>query len=1064
MEFARGQILVGILIVVALSGRVTGYQYVGGTSYTGQRSNNWNSPVTWTNGPGEFPNGPGDIAETAGFVRGDVDLYLNQDITLGTFNWAGTGLGVYGGTPKGGFIVANNGTPSTWKLELTGWVWFDAGLTLSNDLRLVITNSAGFGDDRGPYARLGGNVAGPGKLILECATPYLNTFQLGMGGGASNSHTGGTRLIGHPSGLVYFEPVKAGFFGSGDLELAYGARLVLRKRAFATNYIADSAAVLVETLHASNWPRIYIEAGLDERVRALYIDGVQQPAGVYGSLEGPASERLPELFVGGGTLTVLTGPPNPGAIRNLPPIEVIGSAVTIGGELVETNASPTEVYLYWGEKDGGMQPSAWDHCESLGVRGPGQFHVTISGYVPGTTIFYRCFMTNALGSKWAWATAKLCPPRVRNELPLVKAGVTTLRGTLLTTNGPPTPLKVYWGRTDGGTNPAAWEHVAELGFATGGMLATNVPGLLPDAQYYFRVYGTNLVGEHWAEQSGTFSTSVTPVWGEVTFLVASDLHYGASWHVPTADELAKTVIENMNALPGQTYPVEVGGGVIPRPRGVLLVGDITEGRTAEQWMAFTNDWGLVGERLLAFPVYGGFGNHDAGTPYGLVPDGIKARTAQRPGIRHISPDGYHYSFDWDFLHLVCLNAFPGNEVHSGYPGPDPSNSLDFLVRDLERYVGPSGRPVVIYHHYGFDSYGASMWSDAQRTNYFNVIKDYNVVAIFNGHTHTVGQVRWCGFDAFLDGTVGKFIGNFLLVRVTRTNLVVLERTRSNTWGRIFTKTISVPNTMFVWNGDGATNVGYDSAELTGRFLMNGQPPVHLRIFWGPADGGTNRDAWAHMIELGELPLGPFSVVITGLVHGTTYFYRCHASNAVGEAWAPTSGSFTTLASNTPPVLEPVPDQYVEAGNTLVVTNVANDPECPPQILSFQLLVAPPGAEMEPTTGVLRWQSAATYIGTTNGIVLMVADNGFPPMTATQSFHVIVLPPTRPLLEAPMLTNATCTIKAWAALPGMYTMEASTNLRDWFTLFTNPGPLLPLYWIDTNALAHPIRFYRIMSIH
>ncbi len=1040
------------------------YDYAGKHLYTGQRSNNWNSAASWTNGPAAFPNAPGDIARTVSFVNGDVDLYLNQDITVGTFNWRGLVLCVYGGTPAGKLIVDNAGQPSSWQMEITGWLRWYTDLVLSNELTLIITNSTGFGERAVPSVLIGGVISGPGKLVLDVRSPRLNACELGINWQARNTHMGGTRLVATPSGRIYFAAMKQGSFGNGNVELAPFTKLVLRNLFQINDYIADTAALCLETADVTNRAHLQLAAGVNEKVASLYIDGVQMPAGIYGSPESGAPEQLADFFGGAGTLTVLTGPPNPGKIRNLPAISTNWPEFLLGGELIATNAAPTTVYLYWGLKEGGMKPEAWENEISVGERGLGQFYVPINGYTQNQTIFYTCYLSNALGGKWAGSTAKLCPPAVQNEPPLVRSNYVTLRGSVLSTGGPPTVLTAYWGRTDGSTNAAAWENATVLGVSAGGMLASNAAGLQPDTVYYYRVRGVNPAGESWADKSQVFKTVAEPTWGEITFAVASDLHYGAVGHVPSSDELCRQTIENINSLPGTPYPQHIGGGFVGPLRGVLLVGDLTDTRSDQQWSAFTNDWGLAGDQLLAFPVYEAFGNHDAGSPYGIIPQSIKARNARRPRLQNISPNGYHYSFDWDFLHVVCLNVFPGNELDPGYGSPHPSNSLQFLQEDLAKFVGPSGRPVVIYHHYGFDGTGQASWSERQRTNFYEVIKNYNVVCIFNGHSHAVSSFPWRGITTCIVGTAGKYDGNYVLARLTRTNLVLMERTISNTWGRTFTKNIYVPPYIMVANDEDAVETSFTSAKLSGRFLMNGPPPVYVSIFWGRTDGGTNQADWENAVHLGELQLGPFSTVVTGLLQGATYYYRCFASNKTEQAWAPTSTQFRTLAPNTAPVLEPVPDKFVEAGEMLLITNIATDAESPPQILTFRLLSGPPGSFLAPDTGVFGWRAPPSRIGSTNQVVIAVTDNGYLPLGATQSFNIIVLPPTRPLISDITVTNGYLAMKIWGGLAAEHMIEYSTNLRNWTVLLTTNGPVLPFYWCDSNQPMHPAGFYRVRCGH
>jgi hypothetical protein len=311
----------------------------------------------------------------------------------------------------------------------------------------------------------------------------------------------------------------------------------------------------------------------------------------------------------------------------------------------------------------------------------------------------------------------------------------------------------------------------------------------------------------WAGAADGLAGHDAQAFGDITFFVGSDLHYGYNLQSPTSDEISRATLGRMNLLPGQSYPATAGGGPVAAPRGVLLVGDLTDLGAGSQWSSFTNDWGLNGERRLSFPVYEGYGNHDAlGT---VVPNGIKTRNASRTGVSNISTNGYHYSWDWDFLHVVCLNLFPGNEPGQNLLGGDPRNSLQFLVADLALRVGNSGRPVVLIQHFGFDSFSLDWWTAQQRTKFYAAISNYNVIAIFAGHNHDLDFIQWKGFDTFNDGTIGSFTGNFLVAHVTRTNLVVIERTATSTWGSSFKKNISVFNPNADNDGDGMPS-GWES--------------------------------------------------------------------------------------------------------------------------------------------------------------------------------------------------------------------------------------------------------------
>jgi cytolysin (calcineurin-like family phosphatase) len=281
---------------------------------------------------------------------------------------------------------------------------------------------------------------------------------------------------------------------------------------------------------------------------------------------------------------------------------------------------------------------------------------------------------------------------------------------------------------------------------------------------------------------------------DVTFFLASDSHYGQS---PTVAAANGKTIEAMNALPGAAYPGEIGG-TVDSPRGVAVLGDLVNSvdspRSPEFWRQFTADFGVNGEGRLRFPVYECAGNHDGGEKQ-LVRQGIRMRNAGRPGVKSVSTNGINYSWDWDAIHFVSLGLFAGTD---GDVIPDfwgrknegpwrlPGHSLEYLEEDLVRNVGRSGRPVILMQHYGWDLWGLSSWSDRERKALAAAIKDYNVIAIFWGHTHTVQRVDVGEIPTFCVGSTqaDPKPGVFMVVRIRPWEMAVAER-RLNGWGAVY---------------------------------------------------------------------------------------------------------------------------------------------------------------------------------------------------------------------------------------------------------------------------------------
>jgi dipeptidyl aminopeptidase/acylaminoacyl peptidase len=97
----------------------------------------------------------------------------------------------------------------------------------------------------------------------------------------------------------------------------------------------------------------------------------------------------------------------------------------------------------------------------------------------------------------------------------------------------------------------------------------------------------------------------------------------------------------------------------------------------------------------------------------------------------------------------------------------------------------------------------------------------------------------------------------------------------------------------VTNSTGASNIASTSATLNGELTSTGgvNPTVH--IYWGDNNGGTTPGAWDNNVNLGVKGLGTFYTDISGLTPGSTYYYRCYASNSAGSDWADSTASFIT---------------------------------------------------------------------------------------------------------------------------------------------------------------------------
>jgi len=195
------------------------------------------------------------------------------------------------------------------------------------------------------------------------------------------------------------------------------------------------------------------------------------------------------------------------------------------------------------------------------------------------------------------------------------------------------------------------------------------------------------------------------------------------------------------------------------------------------------------------------------------------------------------------------------------------------------------------------------------------------------------------------------------------------------------------------------------------------------------------------------------------VSGSSFGYTIPAQSVVtfvGQA---------SPATPVPPTLLSVADQIMNAGQTLLVTNTATDPNVPPQMLSFSLLNNPSGATLTPlntTNAQFSWRAPVSSAGTTN-LVTVAVTNTTTLLSDTNSFKVIVNPlSSQPTVGSIATTNGQVTLVLNGPQGPDYTVLTTTNLIapiDWQVLMTTNSPVTPVT-LTLPLTADPMRFYRI----
>jgi hypothetical protein len=141
-------------------------------------------------------------------------------------------------------------------------------------------------------------------------------------------------------------------------------------------------------------------------------------------------------------------------------------------------------------------------------------------------------------------------------------------------------------------------------------------------------------------------------------------------------------------------------------------------------------------------------------------------------------------------------------------------------------------------------------------------------------------------------------------------------------------------------------------------------------------------------------------VFTVLTYGSKTGLFTNTLLPFADAWQTnyTTTNFTLTALNARPILFTGSTAVKEL--TTLTTNVVTDLDVPPQGLTSSLVSAPNGMSINPATGVITWTPAQTNSPSTNTITVVTTDNGYPPLSATNIFTVVVVevnvPPVPPV--------------------------------------------------------------------
>jgi len=357
-----------------------------------------------------------------------------------------------------------------------------------------------------------------------------------------------------------------------------------------------------------------------------------------------------------------TGAPTTALITNAPATAIQAKAATLNGQVISTGGSTTQIQIFYGPNNGGTNATTWSNSIPLGPQ-TGVFAATVTGLNTNTTYFFTSWASNNIGISWAapaqsFTTAATVSLAAVTNLPAtgIAAATAALNGQVLATGNDSPTVRLYYGPSDGGTNPAAWANQVSLGLQSAAFTA-QIAGFTANTTYFFSASVSNSAGVAWAPASKSFTTL------SVTRVPVLTYHYDNTRQGQNTNEILLT-LANVNVTNfGKLFSYAVDGYVYCQPLIMTNVNIAGSGAHDVLFVATEHD-----------SVYAFDANTNSGTNGGLL-------WKTNLGIAAISPSTeygtrYHAQGNTDLV---------PEEGASGTPVIDPVSGtiyLDAFTREV----------------------------------------------------------------------------------------------------------------------------------------------------------------------------------------------------------------------------------------------------------------------------------------------------------------------------------------------------------------------------------------------
>lgn len=290
------------------------------------------------------------------------------------------------------------------------------------------------------------------------------------------------------------------------------------------------------------WSGIAYDAN-GEQVSVLAIES--DPTTIYipdfATAERPDDWQRQSAFIGDGTLKVMAREEN-GVFRvltqplppTLPTVEVSVGIVgkesgAVGVKVDRFGGGAPQVVLFYSEVENGQIPAEWSHQAEVGVLASTD-EVVLRDLNPGSTYLVRARAENGAGVSWSEARPLQTLSSAHPDVVSASAQATTSIGTQIvgtvSSGGDPT-VTIYFGSSEGGTDPANWEQSEEafvIEQEGGYRFKASLGNLEAGQTYRYRLHVTNAAGSSWSAFGGEVTTRTT-FDSLQEYLVISELNY-----------------------------------------------------------------------------------------------------------------------------------------------------------------------------------------------------------------------------------------------------------------------------------------------------------------------------------------------------------------------------------------------------------------------------------------------------------------------------------------------------------------------------------------------------------